>query len=117
MHYKETDSNPTMGTDTENALFPEPDAVGHGPADQGGVVGPEEATPNSPITPNSSAAPNIGWATPPDSVSAIQGSGPVRYITLIDLFDSIEEVQDFEYSGVCMLAADEPLSVEQALDE
>ena len=38
-------------------------------------MGPEEAAPNSPITPNSSAAPNIGWAT------------------------------------------DEPLSVEQALDE
>ncbi|CAD6221564.1 unnamed protein product [Miscanthus lutarioriparius] len=64
VHYKETDTNPTMGNDTENAVLPEPDAVGHGPADQGGVVGPEEAAPNSPITPNSSAAPNFGWATP-----------------------------------------------------
>lgn len=34
---------------------------------------------------------------------------------MTDLFDSTEQVHDFEYSGVYMLAADEPVSVEEAL--
>jgi hypothetical protein len=37
--------------------------------------------------------------------------------TLADLFDSTEQIHDFEYSGVCMLAADEPASVEHALEQ
>jgi hypothetical protein len=34
-----------------------------------------------------------------------------------DLLDSTDEVLDYEYNGVCMLAADEPRDVEQALEE
>jgi hypothetical protein len=34
-----------------------------------------------------------------------------------DLLDSTNKVLDYEYSGVCMLAADEPRDVEQALEE
>jgi hypothetical protein len=33
------------------------------------------------------------------------------------LLDSTEEVQNFEYSGMCLLAADEPVSVEAALED
>jgi hypothetical protein len=33
------------------------------------------------------------------------------------LYDSTNEVVDFEYSGVCMLAGDEPMNIEQALEE
>jgi hypothetical protein len=33
------------------------------------------------------------------------------------LYDSTNEVLDFEYIGVCMLAADEPMNIEQALEE
>jgi hypothetical protein len=33
------------------------------------------------------------------------------------LFDSTEEIHDFEYSGVCLLAADEPVGVDEALEE
>jgi hypothetical protein len=36
---------------------------------------------------------------------------------LADLFDSTEQIHDFEYNGVCMLAADEPASVEHALEQ
>ena len=36
---------------------------------------------------------------------------------MIDLLDSTDVIIDFEYSGVCMLAADEPANVEQALEE
>lgn len=41
----------------------------------------------------------------------------LRYRTLQDLNDSIEEVHGFEYSGVCFVAAEEPSSVEEALVE
>lgn len=41
----------------------------------------------------------------------------MRFRTLSNLFDSTEEVLDYEYSGVCMLAADEPLGVQDALEE
>jgi len=33
------------------------------------------------------------------------------------LFDATEEIHDYEYSGLCLLAADEPASVEEALEE
>jgi hypothetical protein len=36
---------------------------------------------------------------------------------LTELFDHTEEVEGYEYSGLCLLAADEPMSVEQALEE
>lgn len=40
-----------------------------------------------------------------------------RYRTLCNLYDATEEVQNFEYSGLCLLAADEPANVEEALEE
>jgi hypothetical protein len=42
---------------------------------------------------------------------------PLRYRLLTDLFDTIEEVQNYEYSGLCLLAAHEPANIEQALEE
>ena len=33
------------------------------------------------------------------------------------MYDNTEVVNDFEYSGLCLLAADEPASIEQALGE
>jgi hypothetical protein len=42
----------------ENAVQPAVDVVGENSAGQGGVVGPDEAAPNSPNTPGTSAAPN-----------------------------------------------------------
>jgi hypothetical protein len=41
----------------------------------------------------------------------------MRYITLTDLFDATEEIHDYEYSGLCLLAADEPASVGEALKD
>jgi hypothetical protein len=117
VHYEETDRNPTTAENIEDAVNPTADAVGEGSAGQEGVVGPFEAAPNSPITPGSSVAPNLGWATPPSQNSVSTDEGPIRFRTLTDLLDSTEEVHDFEYSGVCMLAADEPISVEQAFEE
>lgn len=57
------------------------------------------------------------WATPPSHHSEDTHGGPLRFRTLNDLFDSTDEVHDYEYSGVCMLAADEPVGVDEALQE
>lgn len=93
------------------------EAVGENSAQQEGVVDPNEVAPNSLNTPSSRSAHNQGWATPPVQNSNSSAEGPVRYRTLTDLFDSTDELHDFEYSGVCMLAADKPANVEQALEE
>jgi hypothetical protein len=85
-------------------------------AGQGSGVGHDEA-PNSPHTPIHSAASNQGGATPSDHDSGNSNGAPQRFRTLTDLLDSTYEVLDYEYSGVCMLAADEPVSVEEALEQ
>jgi negative regulator of sigma E activity len=41
---------------------------------------------------------------------------PLQYRTIPNLLDTTEEVQ-MEYSGVCLLVAEEPQSIEQALSE
>jgi hypothetical protein len=117
VHYEMTVQNSTTTENGENAVQPAADVVGENLAGQGGVVGPDEAAPNSPNTPGTSAASNQGWVTPPSQNSANTEDGPQMFRTLTDLFDSTEQVHDFEYSGVYMLAVDEPVSVEEALEE
>jgi hypothetical protein len=41
----------------------------------------------------------------------------MRYRTVFDLFDSTDEVTNVEYSGLCLVAAEEPGSVEEAMTE
>jgi len=52
----------------------------------------------------------------PDSDSE-EDNGPVRYRTLNNLYDTTEEVQNYEYSGMCLLAAEEPENIDQALED
>ncbi|CAD6334291.1 unnamed protein product [Miscanthus lutarioriparius] len=47
--------------------------------------------------------------TPSTNASKETWGAPLRFRSLNDLFDSTEMIHDFEYSGVCMLAADEPM--------
>jgi hypothetical protein len=49
--------------------------------------------------------------------SQSSGLGHHKFRTLTNIYNSTKEMLDFEYSGLCMLAADEPLSVEQALEQ
>jgi hypothetical protein len=75
--------------------------------------------PPSPLTPqvqpstsaSGSAANNLQNSNNTES----SGMVPLRYRNLSDLFDATEEIHDFEYSLMCMLAVDEPVSVESAL--
>lgn len=79
-------------------------------------------SPLSPATPATSQSQTQRSSSGPAGVGSSQsqhtgslGSVPLRYRTLTDLMESTEEVLDFEYSGVCMLAAEEPVNVESAL--
>jgi histone deacetylase 1/2 len=74
------------------------------------------ATAGSPQTPPTPQAPKIQWATPPTDAGVDSEGVGLRFRTLSDLLNSIE-VHDFEYSGMCLLAADEPSSVDEALEE
>ena len=57
------------------------------------------------------------WAAPPTGQSEDSEGAPLRYRTIPNLLDTTEEVQDFEYSGLCLVAAEEPRSVQEALTE
>ncbi|WVZ50199.1 hypothetical protein U9M48_001476 [Paspalum notatum var. saurae] len=78
-----------------------------------------QATPNSPLNvpPSPSTIPGVQWATPPSEGAADSDGVALRYRTIPNLLDNTEEVTNFEYSGLCLLAAEEPHSVEQALSE
>ena len=79
-------------------------------------------SPQSLVTPvlSPTQSQNLGASTfgnynSPGSLIDTGAGHNLRYRTLTDLYQNSEEVHDFEYSGVCMLAADEPVSVESAL--
>jgi hypothetical protein len=116
VHYESADQNPTIEETQDSAVSPGAGSAGMNSASQGSGVGHDEA-PNSPHTPIHSAASNQGGATPSDHDSGNSNGAPQRFRTLTDLLDSTYEVLDYEYSGVCMLAANEPVSVEEALEQ
>ena len=97
-------NTPAVGSPVQNQFQPSP----------GGSQGSTNA--HTPPASNSTAPAEFQWATPPQGQSADSEGVPLRYRTLSELFDHTEEVEDYEYSGLCLLAADEPLSVEQALE-
>ena len=72
-----------------------------------------------PQTPDSSAGPGhqIQWATPPTDASVGTDEAPSRYRTVADLLDSTEIMENVECSAVCLVAAGEPSSVEEAMTE
>jgi hypothetical protein len=75
--------------------------------------------PPSPLTPqvqhSTSASGSAGNNLQNSDSTESSGMVPLRYRNLSYLFDATEEIHDFEYSLMCMLAVDEPVSVESAL--
>ena len=116
VHYDETDQNPTIAENADNAVSPNAGAGSGQSADQGGVANNFQA-PNSPITLGSNSDQAIVFATPPSQNFEETFGGPLRFRTLNDLLDSTDEIQDYDYSGVCLLAADEPNGVDDALQQ
>lgn len=81
-------------------------------------VGQGEASPHTPLhsISGSNGGNQIQWATPPSGGLAGSEGAPLRYRIISDLLEQTREVQ-MEYSGVCLAAAEEPSSVNQALEE
>ena len=57
------------------------------------------------------------FATPPTRESVDSEGVPMRYKTVSNIFDTTDEMTNLEYSGVWYFAAEEPRSVEAALNE
>jgi len=78
----------------------------------GSSAGSNQATP-----PGSPPAQAIEFVTPPTGNSVDSEGRPLRFRTLQNIHDTTDEIHDFEYSGVCYIAAEEPRSVDEALSE
>jgi len=85
--------------------------------DQWAINDDSSAASNQSTPPGSPAVQEVEFATPPTGESIDSEGVPLRYRTLNNLNDTTDEIGDFEYSGVCYLAAEEPRSVEAALSE
>jgi hypothetical protein len=118
VQYELTDQNLTTAAEAENANSQNAGTGAEAkiPADQGGDM-VHNGGPNTPITSGSNAGQAIQYATPPSQHSEDTFGGALRFRTLNDLLDSTDEMQDYEYSGVCLLAADEPSRVDDALEK
>lgn len=88
-------------------------------AEGGGSTITPPHTPISGLSPRSTppAVNPIQWATPPSDATADSDGRPLRYRTIPNLLDTTDEILDMEYSGVCLTAAEEPRSVEEAMKE
>jgi hypothetical protein len=121
VQYPDTVHCPTTGSDSELA----PDLILPGaptsPAasiplavDEGSVNTPPH-TPYSGTSGSTPPAVPIEWATPPTDASADSDGGLRRYRTIPNLLDTTDEIHGMEYSGLCLVAAEEPRSVEEAM--
>ena len=110
---EDTDENPTIesssGSDQQPPSSPAPSI----PSPGGGSVG----SPHTPQASTGSTHNQIQWATPPTGESVDSEGVPQRFRTIASLLEDTEEVQGFEYNGVCLVAAEEPRSVDEALKE
>jgi hypothetical protein len=89
------------------------------PLDDDGNGG-HSTPPHTPISGGLGSTPSattVQWATPPTDASEDSDGGPRRYRTITNLLDTTDEIHDMEYSGLCLVAAEEPGSVEEALKE
>lgn len=111
VQWDDTIVNPTTAPEPDEDDSDTADGVEPGsPADSDSIP--------SPGTPSTiPGTPLIQWATPPTGRSMDSEGNPLRYRTVSDLLDSTEELQDFEYSGLCLVAAEEPGSVQEAMSE
>lgn len=75
------------------------------------AVSPQATPSGSPHTPG------VEYATPPTEDSMDSEGVQLRYRTMQNILDTSEEVQDFEYSGLCYLAGEEPHSIGDALGD
>jgi len=113
-----TVANPTID-------FPADSVQGGGSEQDQGGQGQEQSpqasilamqgSPSTPINQIIGSAAGSNTTVSNSAGSSGSSQGPVRFRTLSDLLDATEEIHDYEYSGLCLLAADEPRNVDEAL--
>jgi len=106
-----------QGPVTESAAEFDEAAVSDGSVQNSPAQGEWDVGTGSPATPTGSPAHGIEFATPQTRRSSDSDGVPLRYRTLSNLYDTTDEIHDYEFSGVCLYAAEEPRSVEEALLE
>ena len=124
IQYEDTVHGPTIDHDAVPAAdltgaggdqaSPQPSIPSHGGL---GDLGEADSPPHT-LVPTGSVASapgfQIQWATPPTGGSEDSEGVPLRYRTVADLLDSTDVVDDVNYTGFCLIAAEEPGSVEEA---
>jgi hypothetical protein len=68
-------------------------------------------------TPQQGGHAQVEFTTPRSGESHDSQGVTLRFRTLDNIFDTTNELSDFEYSGVCYFAAEEPRSVDEVLGE
>jgi hypothetical protein len=105
----------------ENSLGGDNSATQSPPHSPGNYNSAPQGFVGTPATPTATSSAGGQWSTPTGGAGSSAGSvseqAPQRFRTLSDLFDSTDEIHNYEYSGVCLLAADELASIEEALEE
>lgn len=121
VQYSDTVHSPTTGRDSElgtetfsGAPSPAPSAA---PIPLEGEMGSGSPPQTLVSSVGSQPAHQIQWATPPSDASAGTDEAPRRYRIVTDLLDSTDIMENVEYSGMCLVAAGEPSSVEEAMIE
>jgi hypothetical protein len=120
VEYEMTNQNPTIENIVDQPASPGAESGAGNSAGHSagfGDGGSHNGSPQQQNTPESMVAPNVIYATPPSQHSEDTYGGPLRFRTLTDILDNTDEMQDYEYSGICLLAADEPSGVEDAMEE
>ena len=87
------------------------------PSQQGSVGTPSTPLPSPSSGATGSITPGvqpIQWATPPSGATVDSEGVPLRYRIVFDLLESTDEVANV---GLCLVAAEEPASVEEAMTE
>jgi hypothetical protein len=80
-------------------------------------MGESNTPPHTPLPSSQGSTQPVQWATPPTDALVDTDGQPRRYRTISDLLDHTDEMTNVEYSGLCLVAAEEPASVEEAMTE
>jgi hypothetical protein len=103
----------TTGADSDNDAGSDADAWGSKPTSPAAPIQASGGV-GSPHMPSQQ---QIQWATPPTHDNDFSENAPLRYRSIPDLLETTKAMQDFEYSGLFLVAAEEPRSVAEALTE
>jgi hypothetical protein len=109
---------PTEPKNSENAAAdPEPNDHGSPPQMNWDNNTNSSGGSNMSTPAGSPAGQNIQFSTPPSGESVDSEGRQMRFRTIENINETTDPLTDFEYSGVCFLAAEEPKDVDEALTE